>query len=174
MSYTTNRQPQGILIDKVAFLREGMIAELVAINDYSTFISLTNNKEAINIFHHIMEEEKEHYGMFLDALRKYDEKQKEFECEVRDQVNISSKNIGKYSDLSYSKDKNHNLLMSIREAIKGELEAILLYEFFIDNITDEYLIALISKITSDEKEHIEELTLALTLLDKDSYGPIKS
>ena len=50
MSYTTNRQPQGILIDKVAFLREGMIAELVAINDYSTFISLTNNKEAINIF----------------------------------------------------------------------------------------------------------------------------
>ncbi|WP_243176624.1 hypothetical protein [Clostridium gasigenes] len=60
MSYTTNRQPQGIVIDETNFLREGMIAEIVAINDYSTFIKLTNNKEVKDIFYHIMEEEKEH------------------------------------------------------------------------------------------------------------------
>lgn len=174
MSYTTNRQPQGIIIDKIAFLQEGMIAEIVAINDYSTFISLTNNKEVKDIFHHIMEEEKEHYGMFLDALRKYDKEQSELKNSVKNQVNISSKDIGKYKDSSYSKDKNHNLLIDIRDAIKGELEAILLYEFFVKNISDQYLINLINKIIHDEKEHVEELTLTLTLLDKDCYGPINS
>jgi len=39
MSYTTNRQAQGIINDFETFLREGKIAEIVAINDYSSFIS---------------------------------------------------------------------------------------------------------------------------------------
>lgn len=172
MSYITNRHPQGIVVDKINFLREGMIAEIVAINDYSTFIELTNNKEVKDIFYHIMEEEKEHYGMFLDALRKYDKEQYNLKNEVKKHVDISSKDIGKYKDFYSSKDKNQNLLISLRDAIKGELEAIILYEYFIANISDNYLIDIISNITSDEKEHVEELTLALILLDKDSYGPI--
>lgn len=72
MSYTTNRQPQGISKNIETFFREGLIAEIVAINDYSYFISLTDNKEVKDIFHHIMEEEKRHYGLFLQALRSVD------------------------------------------------------------------------------------------------------
>lgn len=169
MSYTTNRQPQGIIKDKIAFLREGMIAEIVAINDYAHFISLTSNKEVKEIFYHIMKEEKEHYGMFLNALRKYDKEHMIFKDEVKDHVNIPKKDEGKYTDMKIAKDKRNELLTYLRGAIKGELEAILLYEYFIINITDNSLIELISKITSDEKEHIEELTLALTILDKDCY-----
>lgn len=169
MSYTTNRQPQGIIKDKIAFLREGMIAEIVAINDYAHFISLTSNKEVKEIFHHIMEEEKEHYGMFLNALRKHDKEHMIFKDEVKEHVNIPKKDEGKYTDMQIAKDKRNELLTYLRDAIKGELEAILLYEYFIINITDNNLIELISKITSDEKEHVEELTLALTILDKDCY-----
>lgn len=64
MSYTANRQPKGILKDDETFLREGLISEIVAINDYSHFLNLTENKEVKDIFCHIMQEEKEHYGWF--------------------------------------------------------------------------------------------------------------
>ncbi|KMT21976.1 ferritin family protein [Clostridium cylindrosporum] len=173
MSYTTNRQPQGILMNKEAFLREGMIAEIVAINDYSKFITLTSNKEVKDIFHHIMEEEKEHYGMFLNALREIDLEQDHLRVKAKDHVKIPHRDRDKYKESSFSKESKHNLLISIRDAIKGELEAIVLYEHFIENLCDKNLIKLIKKITKDEKEHVEELTLALTLLDKDHYGPIE-
>lgn len=172
MSYTTNRQPQGTITDKVSFLREGMIAEIVAINDYSTFLTLTTNSEVRDILYHIMEEEKEHYGLFLDALRHYDKEQNKLKKEVKKQINIPNKDFGKYKDLNSSKGKDQNLLLHLRDAIKGELEAIILYETFIANISDTELTTLITKIISDEKEHVEELTLTLTLLDKDVYGPI--
>lgn len=169
MSYTTNRQPQGIIKNVETFLREGMIAEIVAINDYSHFISLTDNKEVKDIFYHIMEEEKEHYGLFLQALRCIDIEHRELEQEVKEHVHISSKEI--YKDYSNKKGKN-NLLILIRDAIKAELEAIILYEFFTNNMEDSNIIKLIKDITRDEKEHVEELTKVLTLLDKDKYGPI--
>lgn len=40
MSYTTNRQPQGTSKSVTTLLREGMIAEIVAINDYSYLLVL--------------------------------------------------------------------------------------------------------------------------------------
>ena len=52
-----------------------MIAELVAINDYSEILAHSDIKILNNILHHIMEEEKEHYGRFLNLLRKVDEEQ---------------------------------------------------------------------------------------------------
>lgn len=172
MSYTTNRQPQGVIKNLETFLREGLISEIVAINDYSHFINSTDNKEVKDIFHHIMEEEKEHYGLFLAALRCVDHEHKELEAEVKEHVHITTKGI--YRDYSNKKSKS-NLLALIREAIKAELEAIILYEHFINNINANdniSMLKLIRDITRDEKEHVEELTKVLTILDKDKYGPI--
>ena len=169
MSYTTNRQPQGILKNIETFFREGLIAEIVAINDYSYFISLTDNKEVKDIFHHIMEEEKRHYGLFLQALRRVDKEQAAAKVEVDEHLEISSKE--KYKEFN-SKGSKNNLLIHIRDAIKGELEAIVLYEFFIENLENEKAIELIKEIIKDEKEHVEELTKVLTLLDKDKYDDI--
>ncbi|MBN1045599.1 ferritin-like domain-containing protein [Clostridium botulinum] len=169
MSYTTNRQPQGILKNIETFFREGMIAEIVAINDYSYFISLTDNKEVKDIFHHIMEEEKRHYGLFLQALRSVDKEQAAAKAEVDEHLEISSKE--KYKEYNGRGSKS-NLLTHIRDAIKGELEAIVLYEFFIENLENEKAIELIKEIIKDEKEHVEELTKALTILDKDKYDDI--
>lgn len=171
MSYTTNRQPQGILQNDETFLREGLVAEIVAINDYSHFLNLTDNKEMKEIFHHIMEEEKEHYGLFLAALRTIDIEQCTLSKDADEHVTISAKNS--YKDYSNGKENKNLLLTYIREAIKGELEAIILYEDFLSNVQSKELFELIKEITSDEKEHVEELTKALVILDKDEYGPIK-
>ena len=86
MSYTTDRQPQGRARSTANLLREGMIAELVAIDDYSYFISYTDNREVKEILHHIMEEEKRHYGMFLDALRKVDDEESAMQEKVKNEV----------------------------------------------------------------------------------------
>ena len=171
MSYTTNRQPQGILKNDETFLREGLISEIVAINDYSNFLNLTDNKEMRDIFHHIMEEEKEHYGLFLEALRTIDPEQCALSKDVNEHVTISGKNS--YKEYSISKGSKASLLTYIRDAIKGELEAIVLYEDFLNNVQSQKLFKLIKKITLDEKEHVEELTKALVILDKDEYGPLK-
>lgn len=169
MSYTTERQPQGILKNIETFFREGMIAEIVAINDYSYFINVTENKEVKDIFHHIMEEEKRHYGLFLQALRSVDKEQALAKTEVDEHLQISSKE--KYKEYN-NKGNKSNLLKHIRDAIKGELEAIILYEFFIENLENEKAIELIKEITKEEKEHVEELTKALYVLDKDKYDEI--
>lgn len=171
MSYTTNRQPQGLLKNIENFLREGLIAEIVAINDYSNFISFTDNREVKDIFYHIMEEEKTHYGLFLEALRNVDKEQRRMYQNVADHIQISTKD--KYKDFVTVKGNKGNLLTHIREAIKGELEAIVLYEDFIANIDDKILIDLINRIIKDEKHHVEGLTKVLVTLDKDKYGPLE-
>ena len=170
MSYTTNRQPQGILQNDETFLHEGLISEIVAINDYSHFLNLTENKEMRNIFHHIMEEEKVHYGLFLDALRTIDPEQCSLSKDVHKHITISCGNS--YKDYSTSKSSKFFLLTYIRDAIKGELEAIILYEDFLNNVQSQKLFKLIKRITLNEKEHVEELTKALVILDKDEYGPL--
>ena len=169
MSYTTNRQPQGISKGIGNLLREGMISEIVAINDYSLFIEQTDNKEVKELFHHIMEDEKRHYGMLLDALRKLDKDEYELQKQAKLHVKITTKEKFK------TKSKYSGCILSfIRDAIKGELEAIILYDDIILNIKDDYIISIIKEITKDEKEHVEELTRALVLLDKDSYGPLEN
>jgi len=40
------------------------------------------------------------------------------------------------------------------------------------NINNDTLIKIINEITRDEKEHVEELTRALIILDKDEYGTL--
>ena len=171
MSYTTERQPQGKLKTNESLLREGLIAEVVAINDYSHFIEQTDNKEVKEIFHHIMEEEKEHYGLFLEQLRRIDPEQKEVQERVAEEESISSKEKIKEHT---NKNLRGNLLDNIRLAIKAELEAILLYDDLVEHLDDKEIIDVVRYVTREEKEHVEELTKALLILDKESYGPISN
>ncbi|MEW8955259.1 ferritin family protein [Clostridium sp.] len=171
MSYTTNRQPQGLSKSIESLLREGMVAELVAINDYDHFIGVTENKDVRELFHHIMEDEKRHYGMFLEALRRIDEEEEELQQEAKEHVVIKSKL--KHKTDNKKKASNYDILVFIREAIKAELEAIILYDSLTEIIEDQCINKIIKDITKDEKEHVEELTRALMILDEDTYGPIE-
>lgn len=167
MSYTTDRQPQGTLKDPCSILRQGMIAEIVAIDDYAKFLGETENKEVKSIFRHIMEEEKHHYALFLNALRAIDPKQCELSSKIESEMNLTCKD--KYKDGNHGKESKDKLLINIREAIKGELEAIVLYEDFLCNLIDDSLKSVILHIVNDEKEHVEELTYVLIIMDKDKY-----
>ncbi|KGM95288.1 rubrerythrin [Clostridium novyi A str. 4552] len=170
MSYTTNKQPQGYPYFVTSKLREDMIGELVAINDYSFIISNCSIKEINNVLSHIRQEEHNHYGMLLKLLRKYDPMEMDAYLKV-----IS------HTDLTPAKEyltvttgvTNKLLLNYLREGIKGELEAVILYEQHLAEIPYTDIRETLQKIVYEEKEHLEELTLVLTNYDKEKYGPIE-
>ena len=164
MAYTTNRQPQGMAFSVDNFLRETMIGEIVAINDYSEHIGWCNLDDVNEILHHILEDEKRHYGMLLDALRRVDKVQAEKAEEIKEHTIIKSK------PFKHAAEKSKN----IRFDIKGELEAIISYEDIVQKLTDPVLKAMIREIINDEIEHVEELTKIILYLDKDCYGPIEN
>ncbi|AZR73261.1 rubrerythrin [Anoxybacter fermentans] len=170
MSYTTDRQPQGYPYFPTNKIREAMIGELVAINDYAYHISHSDIEEINEIWQHIMDDEKRHYGMFLDLLRKYDPAQYEMFKKVKKQIHINKKIK---NPTCSSKKYNQDLILNyIRNDIKGELEAIILYEQHITEIPCKEVREVFHKIINDEKEHVEELTIVLLKYDKDKYGPI--
>lgn len=171
MSYTTIRQPEGMVHSYDNLLRQAMIAELVAINDYSEILAYSDIKDLNNILEHILEEEKEHYGKFLNLLREVDEEQ--YYMYRR----ILNENEFKYLeplriDHGMEKKDGRFILDKLRKEIKGELEAIVLYEDQLRKIPDPEGRRIMYEVIMDEKEHVEELTQALLRLDKHKYGPI--
>jgi len=57
------------------FLREDLIGELEAINQYQDHIDETDNEEVKHLLTHIMIEEKEHVAEIVKLLRKLDSDQ---------------------------------------------------------------------------------------------------
>lgn len=57
------------------FLREDLIGELEAINQYQEHIDETDNEEVKRLLTHIMVEEKEHVAEIVRLLRKLDSEQ---------------------------------------------------------------------------------------------------
>lgn len=170
MSYTTPGQPQGKPFSVSNFLREALIAELVAINGYVKVINEVNIPELRKLLYHIMLDEKRHYGMFLEALRKCDCVEFEKSLEAISHVEIKNKPL---KTRNYEgKDNTAIILKEIRNNIKGELEAVILYESIIEEIDDKEIQNLLQRIANEEKEHTEELTQALIRLDKDPFGPL--
>lgn len=169
MSYTTNRQPQGCPCPFTNLIREAMIGELVAINDYTYHIENSCIKEINDVWEHIAEDEKRHYGMFLKLLRKYDPIQYSKFIEAKEHINLTTS--VKLGPISH-KINQKNILSFIRDDIKGELEAIILYEDHLFKIPFNDVKQTYFEIIEDEKEHVEELTLVLLNYEKDIYGPI--
>ncbi len=175
MSYTVKSgQPQGIANNNSNFLREALIGEIVAINDYSHHIALCPINEVSKELTHIMKEEKKHYGMFLELVRKNDDVQMEKYLEIM-KNHHRRKPSHKKNRYTYEAEKIHiiNLLSFIRQDIKGELEAIIAYEHILSNTTDKTIITTLNSVIGDEKEHVEELTKILLKYDNDLYGPIE-
>lgn len=172
MSYTTERQPEGRVRCYENIIRQMMIAELVAIDDYSTILSQSDIKELNYVLEHILEEEKKHYGLFLQLLRRIDREEWEFYIKVLKKD--EGKNL-KPIKVEYGNNKKDRrlLLEEIRKNIKGELEAIVLYEDLIEEIPDREGRCIVQEVIKEEKEHTEELTAVLLKLDKDCYGPLK-
>ena len=64
------------------FLREDLIGELQAIDQYQDHIDETDNEEVKHLLTHIMTEEKEHVAEIVKLLRKLDpDQEKKFQEE---------------------------------------------------------------------------------------------
>ena len=168
MSYTyPDGQPQGQALRFTNRLREIMIAEVIAINGYQSHIADSSNEEINTAWQHIMQDEKDHYGEILNLLRKYDPEQaKQFADHKKD-------NPGKAPLHMFGGAANHAILNNIREDVKGELEAVILYEELLLKFPYEDARRTLHSIIDEEKGHAEHLTKLLMKFDPDQYNNLE-
>ncbi len=79
MSYSFEEMSdeQLAILDDLAMLREDLIGELQAINQYQEHILDLENEEAATTLEHIVEEEKEHVAELLRLIQNLDPAQAE-------------------------------------------------------------------------------------------------
>jgi uncharacterized protein len=76
-SFEENYEEQLAVQDDLDMLREDLIAELQAINQYQEHILDLENEQAVNTLGHIIEEEKEHVAELLRLIQNLDPSQAE-------------------------------------------------------------------------------------------------
>ena len=166
MSYTNPLgQPQGISYFDTNRLRELLISEIIAINTYTEHILNSNNLEINMAWTDIIKDEKQHYAMLVDLLRKYDPHQyKAFK--YHEKVRFGPTSPIQRFDANYDVQI---ILNNVREDIKGELEAIILYEQYADTVSHQDVKDTLKQIANDEKEHSEHLTQLLFKYEPNQY-----
>jgi len=58
-------------------LREALIGELQAINQYQQYINETDNEKIKKVLSHIRDDEKEHFAELVKLIQEFDPTQKE-------------------------------------------------------------------------------------------------
>ncbi len=170
MSYTHPLgQPQGAARTPSNLLRESLIAELIAINGYQEHIADSDMPDVNAAWQSIMEDEKKHYGMFLTLLRKYDPAEYAA-CLQHRQVKPTPRSPMQLYRPAYDRQI---ILNNIREDIKGELEAVILYEHQVQLISQRDIRQTLQSIADEEKGHTEHLTRVLLKYDADKYDGLE-
>ncbi|WP_069998272.1 ferritin family protein [Cellulosilyticum sp. I15G10I2] len=152
-------------------IRNAMREELQAINQYERHIQESDIHELNEIWQYIVENEKGHYGMLLELLRRLDPEQ------AVQYENVSNLNFIMPSKIqlvpAVVKRGNLEILNHVRNDIRLELEAVNYYEMILMQSPISLVFQIINTINQDEKEHIELLTKVLRELDADRYGPLR-
>lgn len=170
MSYTNPvGHPQGNADKITNKLRQIIIAEIIAINGYQNHILNSNMTDINEVWHHIMLDEKEHYGLALNLLRKYDPIEYKYSITPHEGISVNKSPMQLYKP-SYDKQI---ILNNLREDIKGELEAVILYEEELKEFSNKDIRNTLQTIIDDEKEHTEHLTQVLLKYDPDPYDSLK-
>jgi len=76
-SFEESYEEQLAIQDDLEMLREDLVAELQAINQYQEHVLDLENEEAVNTLEHIIEEEKEHAAELLRLIQNLDPAQAE-------------------------------------------------------------------------------------------------
>jgi rubrerythrin len=76
-SFEESYEEQLAIQDDLDMLREDLIGELQAINQYQEHVLDLENEEAVNTLEHIIEEEKEHVAELLRLIQNLDPAQAE-------------------------------------------------------------------------------------------------
>ena len=168
MSYThPDGQPQGMAREFTNRLREILIAEIIAINGYQNHIAASNIEPINRALHAIMVDEKEHYGLILQLLRKYDPEQYRQYMEHKNDAPGSKTPIQ-----TKHRPSEQSILNFIREDIKGEMEAVILYEEQLPEYPHRDIRETLKMIIDEEKGHAEHLTRLLLKYDPDPYDDL--
>lgn len=170
MSYThPYGQPQGIAYLNTNKLREILIAEIDAINGYEDHIANSNMEDINTAWESIMGDEKNHYGMILSLLRNYDPAQYQA---YKDHI---GNKLGPKSPMqTYTPNYEKQIILNnVREDIKGEFEAVLLYEQHLATIPYPDVSYVLYSIINDEKGHAEHLTQLLLKYDTQKYNGLE-
>jgi len=80
MNYPFDEEDDNIEDERVLdleMLREDLMAELQAINQYQEHIDILDNEEAIDVLEHILGDEKEHVAELFKLIQKLDPVQAE-------------------------------------------------------------------------------------------------
>jgi rubrerythrin len=119
--------------------------------------------EVNKLWREIIKDEEKHYKMFLELIHSYDLT----ECQLH--LKHASDSYIKTPMQEY-KPKYHKqlILNNIREDIKGENEAIILYEQIENELPYQDIIDVFDFVITDEKEHVEELTALLAIYDSEN------
>jgi rubrerythrin len=74
MSYSPEETDDGQLamMDDLEMLREDLVSELQAINQYHEHMLVLENEEAVTVLEHIVAEEKEHVAELLKLIQSLD------------------------------------------------------------------------------------------------------
>lgn len=167
MSYTNPYgQPQGIADRITNKLRQIIVAEIIAINGYQNHILNSNMLDINEVWQHIMLDEKKHYSLAINLLRKYDKTELKYSIEMQN-IPINSESPMQMYIPEYNKQI---ILNNLRSDIKGELEAVILYEEELSKFSQKDIRTTLQTIIDDEKEHTEHLTEVLYKYDPDPYG----
>jgi len=152
-------------------IRELMQAELQSINQYQRHIDESDIPELNEIWQYIMENEKGHYGMLLELLRRLDIEQ------AAQYENVKELNIMMPSKIQITppivKKSRLEILSNVRNDLSLELGTINKYEALVMKAPVSPILQIISTINQDEKEHVEQLTKVLLELDTDKYGSLR-
>ena len=170
MSYTNGYgMPQGFAKLDTNKLREILIGEIIAINGYAEHIANSNMEDVNAAWTSIMGDEKKHYGMILTLLRKYDPAQYQSYIE-----NIGDKLSPKSPVQKFTPNYDKQIILNnIREDIKGEFEAVILYEEQLAIIPYQDVRYALYSIINEEKGHAEHLTQLLLKYDSQSYNGLE-
>lgn len=163
-----NGQPQGTPKCFLDYIREAMIAEIVAINGYAEHIANSSIEDINTLWKNIMQDEKDHYGMFLSLIHKYDPEEYQLYLKhAHDFIPFGSQQM-------YRPQYEIQLILNnIRQDIKGELEAVVLYDQLIRIMPYRDTKEVFAFVINAEKEHIEHLTRALMQYDPDKYDNLR-
>jgi len=169
MSYTNPLgQPQGVADKVTNRLRQIIIAEIIAINGYQSHIADSNMVDINEVWHHIMLDEKRHYSLALNLLRKYDPIEYKYSIAQHDEKS----NLKSPMQLYKPRYEKQIILNNLRSDVKGELEAVILYEEELSEFFNKDIRITLQTIINDEKEHTEHLTEILLKYDPDPYGSL--
>ena len=167
MSYTyPNGMPQGQPQIFTNRIREILIAEIIAINGYQTHIANSNMTDINTAWHSIMGDEKKHYGLLLTLLRKYDPEQYHQYLERKAILPAPKSPMQAYKP-EYDRQI---ILNNLRQDIKGEFEAVILYEEQLLEFPYLDIRTTLQSIINEEKGHAEHLTQLLLEYDPDMYN----